>query len=152
MKLEDYLIPYIISNVVSILLIFICSKWPKVGKIVWGVFFLAAGIFNLITAFKTSHVYVESYGQTAIVPFYKDFIYGTFSEHTTLFVSLIASGQILVSILLFLKNVLFKFGLIGGMIFLIAISPLGIGSAFPSTLLMAISLFILFKKEKGTVK
>ncbi len=143
---RNYLIPYIITNVLSILLIFICYKWSKVGKIMWGMIFLAAGIFNVITSFRTPHAYVEVYGQTAVLPFYKNFIYGTFSDHTTLFVTLIASGQILVSILLFLKRMLFRLGTIGGMIFLIAISPLGIGSAFPSTILMAISLFILFKK------
>jgi len=146
MTLQDYLIPYVVSNVLSILLIFICYKWSKIGKIVWGTIFLAAGIFNVITSFRTPHVYVEAYGQTAVLPFYKDFIYGIFSDHTTLFVTLIASGQIVVSILLFLKKMLFKLGTIGGIVFLIAISPLGIGSAFPSTILMAISLFILFKK------
>ena len=146
MRLEDYLLPYIISNVVSILLIFLCFKWPKVGKIVWGVIFFAAGTFNFVMAFRTPHVYIEVYGQTAVLSFYRTFIYSTFSEYTTLFVTLIASGQILVSVLLFMKKILFKLGIIGGIIFLIAISPLGIGSAFPATILMAASLYILLKK------
>ncbi len=146
MRTQDYLIPYIISNVVSILLIFICYKWHKTGKILWSLIFSAAGIFNIITVFKTPHVYVEAYGQAAVFSFYKNFIYGVFNNHTTLFVTLIASGQILVAILLFMRKGLFKFGIIGGIIFLIAISPLGTGSAFPSTIFMAVSLIILYKK------
>jgi len=112
----------------------------------WSLIFLAAGTFNIITVFRTPHVYVEAFGQFAVLPFYKNFIYGIFNEHIALFVTLIASGQILVSALLFMQKTLFKSGVIGGIIFLIAISPLGIGSAFPSTLLMASSLVILYRK------
>ena len=151
MRLQDYLIPYIISNVVSVLLIFICYKWPKIGKIVWGLFFFSAGIFNIYTAIRTPHVYAEVYGQTAIFSFYKNFIYGIFNELATLFVTLIGSGQIVVAILLFMRKSLFNLGILGGMIFLIAISPLGIGSAFPATLIMATSLFVLYKKVSITI-
>lgn len=144
--MQEYLIPYLISNVFSIFLIFLCYKWSKAGKILWGVMFLAAGIFNIVTAIRTPYTYVEVYGSTAVLPIYKNFIYKAFSEHTTFFVTLIASGQILVSLFLFLKGIWFKIGAIGGIIFLIAISPLGIGSAFPATILMALSIIILFKK------
>lgn len=145
MRLQDYLVPYIISQVIALLLIFVCYKWPRIGKIVLVILFFAAGVFNLYAAFNQPQVYVEAYGPAAVFLFYKKFIFGIFSKYATLFVSLIASGQIIVAILLFQRGFLFKLGSIGGMIFLIAISPLGIGSAFPSTILMAISLFLLLR-------
>jgi hypothetical protein len=77
---------------------------------------------------------------------YKNFINGIFSSHTTLFVTVIAFGQLLTGLFLLMKKKFFILGILGGIIFLLAIAPLGIGSAFPSTLLMAISLIILHKR------
>jgi len=47
-----------------------------------------------------------------------------------------------------MKRALFLLGILGGIIFLVAISPLGVGSAFPSTLLMAVSLVLLYLRYK----
>ena len=148
MNIQDFLIPYIISNVFSLLLIFICYKWPKAGKILWGVLFFVAGTFNIYTATTTPQIYVDAYGPSAVFTFYRDFIYGIFSRHTALFVSLIGCGQLVTALFLFLPNKAYRFGILGGIIFLMAISPLGIGSAFPSTLLMAVSLWLLWRRLK----
>jgi hypothetical protein len=127
-------------------MIFICFKWPKIGKVAWGIIFILAGIFNIYTGVSNPQAYVD-YGQHA-VGLYQKFIYGLFSSYTSLIVSLVALGQILVGIFLLMKRTLFFLGIVGGIIFLLAISPLGIGSAFPSTLLMAISLVLLYLRYK----
>jgi len=147
MRLEDYLVPYIISNVLGLLLIVLSLKTPKISRWFFIVIFLASGIFNLATAANQPDVYLE-YGKSAMVPFYKNFIYGTFAENTQLFVSLIAVGQLAIGILLLTKKQLFRFGALGAILFLLAITPLGIGSAFPATFFMAIAMFVLF--QKGT--
>jgi len=143
---QDFLIPYIISNLFSLFLIILCYKRPKAGSKIFGIIFIAAGIFNIYTASTKPKVYVEVYGSTALIPLYKDFIYGTFGSNPALFVNLIATGQLVAGFLLFAKKNLFKLGVSGGIIFLLSIAPLGFGSAFPSTILMAIALFILYKK------
>jgi hypothetical protein len=53
-----------------------------------------------------------------------------------------------VGIFLFRHGKLFLLGIIGGIVFLVAIAPLGIGSAFPSTLLMAFCLVLLHIRYK----
>lgn len=146
MHIQEYLLPYIISNIIGLILIFICYRWFKAGRIVYGLIFLAAGIFNFYTAGKSPETYVEIYGSTALFSFYRDFIYGIFSQHTRLFVRLIAMGQITVGILLFTRKIYFRMGIVGGIIFLLAISPLGVGSAFPCPVLMAFGLYLLFRK------
>ncbi len=146
MNMQDFLVPFIISNMFSLILIFVCYKWPKAGKIVWGIIFFGAGVFNILTATTEPHIYVEAYGPAAVLPFYRDFIYGVFSRYAALFVTLIACGQLITAVFLFWPNNAFRFGIIGGIIFLLAISPLGLGSAFPSTLLMAVSLMLLWRK------
>lgn len=146
MDLQDVWIPYITTHVVTFLLIFICYKWPKVGKIAWGIIFILAGILNIYEGISNPETYVE-YGQNA-VGLYQKFIYGIFSSYTSLIVSLIALGQILVGAFLFFKGKPFLLGILGGIIFLVAISPLGLGSAFPSTLLMSISMILLYSRYK----
>ena len=122
MNIQDYLIPYVVSNVVSIILIFICYRYAKVGRVIFGVIFLLAGIFNIYKVYKTPEIYAQVYGATAVFSFYKEFIYGFFSSHIFLVISLIAMGQIIVGIMLFTKN-LYKIGVIGGIVFLLAIAP-----------------------------
>lgn len=146
MNFQDIWIPYTITHAITILLLFICYKWPKVGKVAWGIIFILAGIFNIYLAISTPQAYL-GYSQGA-VGLYQKFINGVFSSYTSLVVSLIALGQILVGIFLFMKRVPFLLGILGGIIFLVAISPLGVGSAFPSTLLMSISLVLLYIRYK----
>ncbi|MGD8536865.1 MAG: hypothetical protein PVF66_13530 [Candidatus Aminicenantes bacterium] len=146
MNSQDVWLPYTITHIITFSLIFICFKWPKIGKVAWGIIFILAGIFNVYTGISNPQAYVD-YGQHAL-GFYQKFIYGLFSSHTLLIVSLIALGQILVGIFLLMKRTLFLLGIVGGIIFLVAISPLGIGSAFPSTLLMAFSLVLLYMRDK----
>ncbi|NIM90199.1 MAG: hypothetical protein GTO17_04545 [Candidatus Aminicenantes bacterium] len=146
MNLQEYWLPYTVTHAITFFLIFICYKWPKIGKVAWGIIFILAGIFNIYTGISEPQAYVD-YGSSAI-GLYKKFIYGVFSSYTSLIVSLIALGQILVGVFLFMKRTLFFLGILGGIVFLLAISPLGIGSAFPSTLLMAISLVLLYIRNK----
>lgn len=150
MNIQEFLLPYLISNIVGLILIFICYRWFIAGRILYGLLFLAAGIFNFYTVGKSSEVYVEVYGSTAVFSFYKSFIYGFFNQHVQLLVRIIAIGQITVGILLFARKIYFKFGIIGGMLFLLAISPLGVGSAFPCTLFMATGLYLLYRKGTET--
>lgn len=146
MNLPDFWFPYAITHVITFILIIICYKWPKIGKIAWGIIFILAGIFNIFTVIKDPQAYLGYRDHAA--DFYKFFIDGVFSSFTIFIVSLIGAGQILVGIFLFKKRKLFLLGILGGIIFFIAITPLGIGSAFPSTLLMAISLVLLYIRLK----
>jgi hypothetical protein len=146
MDSQNILIPYIVNHSVSLFLIFICWKWPKIGKVTWGIIFILAGIFNIYTVTSNPQAYLN-YSRWAVSP-YKSFINGVFSTNTSLFIYLIASGQIVVGIFLLMKRKFFHLGLFGGILFLIAIAPLGRGSAFPSTLLMAISLILLYLSYK----
>jgi len=91
-------------------------------------------------------VYADTYGPIAVLPIYRNFIEGIFSQNATLFITLIASGQILSGIFLLMRKPMFVLGVIGGIVFFVAISPLGFGSAFPATLLMAFSLIVLWRR------
>ncbi|MFB0566630.1 MAG: hypothetical protein ACETWK_13265 [Candidatus Aminicenantaceae bacterium] len=66
MTFKEIWIPYVISNVIALLLIFICYKWPKVGKVFWGIIFVLAGIFNIYSGISNPEVYVNAYGPGAV--------------------------------------------------------------------------------------
>jgi hypothetical protein len=59
---------------------------------------------------------------------------------------LIATAQALIAIALLLKGQVYKWGAAGGILFLLAIIPLGVGSAFPCSLIMATALALLFSR------
>jgi hypothetical protein len=153
MNIQDFLLPYVISNLIGITLLWLCWKKPVTGRLVFSIIFLAAGLFNYYTASTEPEAYTM-YADGAWLTVYKNFINGYFSEHVALLVKLIASGQMLVAVLLFTKKgITHTLGIAGGIIFLIAISPLGIGSAFPATLIMAGALVLchdrFIKSRKG---
>ena len=129
-------------------MILVCYRWPRAGRFTWVVIFGAAGAFNLYTALTGASAYLM-YSETAVLPFYRAFINGIFSRNTALFVGLIASGQIVVALLLLLGKPVHRIGMMGGMLFLFAICPLGVGSAFPAPLLMGASFVVLWRRWKA---
>jgi hypothetical protein len=145
--LKQYLVPYIISNILFVLCLIAAVKKPMWARIFLATVFLWAAYTNFKTALSSPEVYLD-YEKFTPVPFYREFINGIFSQHIKPFVFLIAMGEFFICIGLLLKNGLVKMSCLGGILFGLAISPLGIGSAFPATVLMALAFGILLKKER----
>jgi len=66
-----------------------------------------------------------------------------------LVVGFIASCQGLIAVAILLKGWIFRVGCIGAIVFLLAILPLGIGSGFPCTAIMAAALVVLLWKHNN---
>jgi hypothetical protein len=145
--LSEYKIPYLISNTVFLLSVYAALKKPLLARIFFILLFLWASYTNFTTALNTPEAYLE-YGKLSLLKIYEDIISGYFADHTPAIVSAIAFLQFIIAALLTLEGYMFDAGCIGGIIFGLAIAPLGVGSAFPSTVFMAIALFILIKKYK----
>jgi hypothetical protein len=137
-------IGYIITNSISVILVFVSWKNPKVGRVLFFILFLLASCFNLYAATQTPHVY-QYFANLAWLNIYQEFITGWFKENADWFITAIGICQLLIAMSLLTKGKLLKFGTIGAVCFLISISPLGAGSAFPSTLIMAIGLCFIYK-------
>ncbi|MGZ8525867.1 MAG: hypothetical protein ACXWV1_15655, partial [Chitinophagaceae bacterium] len=74
-------------------------------------------------------------------------ITGWFADHVQSAVAFIAACQGLIAVSMLLKGWIFSLGAIGGIIFLLAILPFGVGSGFPCTAIMAAALFVLLRKH-----
>ncbi len=144
-SLKEYLLPFLISNIVFGLTIWGALKRPMYTRGFLAAFFLWASYFNSTTAVLSPEIYL-TYARLDALPIYIDFINGFFSHYITPFVFAIAVGQFLIFIGLILNKTWTKVACIGGIIFGLAIAPLGVGSAFPATVSMAIAFYILLKK------
>lgn len=143
---KAYLIAYIISNAFALLVLFFSWKHIKLARLAFVILFGWASWANWTTAINSPDDYLDYAGLT-FFPFYKHFITGWFSNHTLLIIGLIATAQTFIAISLLLKGWVYKAGIIGGMVFLISIAPLGVGSAFPCTLLLALGMGMIYKNH-----
>jgi hypothetical protein len=138
---------YIIANILAFFSILASTRFPKLARLFFLFLFGWAFWINSSMAIDTPWVY-QDYADSSI-PIYRKFITGAFESIMTPLVLVIAAGQALLAILMTLKGKLFKLGCWGGIIFCLAVSPIGSYAAFPATLFMAIALYILQKGHNG---
>jgi hypothetical protein len=141
---QQYIIPWTISQVVSLIILFLAIKKPVWTRYIFAVIFIAAGIFNWFTAIRTPEAYLI-YASTAIAP-YREFITGWFAGHVTIVIPLIATGQIMMGLLMFIGGRWLALGCIGIILFLLLIAPLGVGSAFPFSITVSIAAYLVYRK------
>ena len=149
-EMEGYLLAYIISNIIALLFLFASVKRPFLARALFILLFGWASWQNWTIALNTPEVY-RDYADFAILPLYKSFITGWFSRHILLSVGFIATMQGLVAIGLLFRGLVFRLACIGGIIFLLAILPLGVGSAFPASLTGAIALAFVFRTKDSYI-
>lgn len=141
-----FLVLHIISVAVSLVMLGATIKWPNVGRFLFVLLFLWAGYINSSTAISSPEEYLN-YGNLAWLEFYEDFIHGFFGQHITLIVLLIAACQFAIGILLATKGSAVKWACWAAIIFLLALTPLGVGSGFPTTVIMAIAMWVISRKQ-----
>ena len=144
---RQFVVPYIISFAIAFGYAVLVWKRPTPARYLIGITFISASLFNFWWALHSPGIYVQGYGPHAI-GIYRDFIYGVFSRHTTAFVIAIASGQFLGGVLMFASSGWRRLGYLAIVVFLLAIAPLGVGSAFPSTLIFAAAVGCLAYRER----
>lgn len=140
-----YLQLYIMANVLATVLLVAAMKRPTWAR--WGfvlLFAWAAGV-NATTSMRAPAVYLE-YADLTFLPVYRSVILGAFSAHIAFYVGSIAFCQALIAMGLLVGGRLAPIATWGGMAFLVAIAPFGVGSGFPCTLLFAAGLFVLLRK------
>lgn len=134
------------SIAVACVMTAVSSRWRTVGRLLFVLLFLWAAEVNLRTALGRPQVYLE-YAPLAYSDLYRQFILGFFSRHITPLVAAVAMAQFLIAVLVSLRGFTVQLGLIGAIVFLVAIAPLGTGSGFPSTLVMAVAAVPLLRAQ-----
>jgi hypothetical protein len=142
-----YLTLYIISNMVALIMFWAGWKNQRLLRLLLFLVFAWASWTNWNEALVAPQFYLD-YADVTFSGLYQHFINGWFSTHITVTIGFIAICQALIALSMLLKGWIFKTGAIGAIIFLLAIAPLGFGSAFPCTLIMAASIWLLLRKKE----
>ncbi|MEO5995403.1 MAG: hypothetical protein ABIN89_01810 [Chitinophagaceae bacterium] len=145
-----YLIGYIVSNLFAVALLIIAWKRPIMARLIFSIIFLGACATNWTIAVNRPEAYLD-FGDMTIFSWYREFIAGWFSEHILLTVGLIASVQGIIGISLLLNGWIYKISVVGGILFLLAIIPLVITSAFPGSIIMTIAMMMIFNKGHNLI-
>jgi hypothetical protein len=143
-----FLVAYTVSNLVAIFMLFAAMKWPRIARALFFLLFAWASLANWRISTESPNLYLQ-YADSAFLDIYKQFINGWFASHIQITVGFIATCQGLIALCMFTKGSLFKIGCTGGIVFLISILPLGFYAAFPCTLIMAIAMFMMLRKQKS---
>jgi len=139
--ISQHIGPWVGTNVAGLVLVLLGFAYPRLTRWLFVTLFAGAGVFNAFTALHAPESYVEGFAKLA-VPAYRSFIEGPFAQHATAFVLSIALGQVLVAAMIAKGERWLARGAFGAVVFLVAISPLGVGSAFPATLFMALAMSV----------
>lgn len=138
---------YLIANGVSLLILMFAIFRPVVAQALLSLLFTGAGIFNGIMALIHPELFMAYGAMTPYAP-YEQFIYGAFSHNITAIVLAISICQVAMGVFIGYKKPYLQMGMTAAVIFLLAITPLGAGSAFPCTLiLVAAAVTVLYKQR-----
>lgn len=144
---SPFLIPYAVSNLVGLLLLIFSLKRPRLARVLFVLLFSGACYVNLTTALTTPDFYL-AYADNAI-PVYARFINGWFKAHLLIMVPAIAVGQGVIACCLLLKGGSVRMAFAGIILFLLCIAPLGIGSAFPFSLTVALAAWYTARRDSA---
>jgi len=142
-ELKDFLIPYLVSQAFSLILLGLAWKKPVAARYIFAVLFLGAGLFNWYTSMTTPEAYLM-YTKTAI-PLYKDLLNGWVGRNLQVIVPAIATCQLLIGAGMFTGGRGLAWGCLGIILFLTGIAPLGVGSAFPFSITVSVAAFLVYR-------
>lgn len=144
-SLEQYLVPYLISQLVSVIFLIVAWKRTKWARVLFALLFFWAAGTNMYIGITKPDTY-QLYADLAI-PVYSDFINGWFSRHNHIVIPLIAIGQFLIAFGMLLRGWWITAVCLGAIIFLLSIAPLMVGAAFPFSITVSIAAWLILLND-----
>jgi hypothetical protein len=139
------LLPLFLANALSVAFFILALYWPDRARRIAGGGFVVASLVNATLAVFNPQIYVRVFGPYA-VGIYKDVIYGLLAKATTRLVLALAVWQLIVAAIILINSTEYvRLGCVAMAIFFLGVSPLGVGSAFPSTLILAAGMLVLVR-------
>ncbi|WPV64616.1 hypothetical protein [Chitinophaga sp. LS1] len=135
---------FLVSNAGAILILLISIWYKRAGRIIIALLFLIAALVNAWQATFKPDVY-NVYELIAALPVYEYLIAEVLLIHITLYIILLMIIQLVIGIGILYNR---KTALVAGIVYLLALAPLGAGSSFPCTVILAIAVILLLKRGK----
>ncbi len=140
----EFFIPFIVSNSIAVVLLILACWRPIITRWSFVAIFVWAAFVNGITSLAHPEVY-RDYAPLALIAIYREFIRGFFWNHVAWFVFPIAVAQLAIAVLLTRNGIWMRLGTFGMCTFLLAIAPLGVGSAFPFSLIAIAAAVVMMR-------
>jgi hypothetical protein len=136
----------IVSAVFSLLVLVLCLVRPNAGRIFLGIFFLVMAIgVNVVLVFVAPDQFVALGTVEPLVSLYQWFFENVIALAPPLFGLLAAAYEVTIALMMLSKGRYAKWGLIGGIVFLVGITPLGVWTL--ANPIMALALALLLRRE-----
>ena len=143
--LQGYLVPYLFSQAVSLIILIAAWKRTRWARWLFSVLFLWASATNMYIGLTDPDSYLDN--ARFAIPLYQDFINGWFSHYNHIIIPMIAIGQFFIATGMLLRGRWVKLACIGSIIFLLSIAPLMIGSAFPFSITVSIAAVLILTDD-----
>jgi hypothetical protein len=138
----EQLVPW---TIFCLLVLVLCLLRPGAGRIFVGVFFLIMAIgVNVVLVLVAPDLFVGLGTDAPVVPLYRWFFENFVALASPLFGLLAAAYEVTIALMMLSKGKYAKWGLIGGIVFLIGITPLGVWT-LANPIMAAVTL--LLRKE-----
>lgn len=144
--LREYLIPYLVSQAISIIILYVAWKNTRLARLLFLLMFLYAGSYNMYIGLVKPEEYL-GFAELAI-PLYRDFIEGWFSNYNHVLIPLIALGQLAIALGMLLHQHWVRLACLGAIIFLLSIAPLMVGSAFPFSITVSAAAILILRNDE----
>jgi hypothetical protein len=142
-----------VSAVFSLLVLVLCLVRPTAGRIFVGIFFLVMAIgVNVVLVFVTPDQFVELGTNEPLVPLYLWFFESVVALVPPLFGLLAAAYEVTIALMMLSKGRYARLGLLGGIVFLIGITPLGVWTLANPILAVAMALALRKEYDKSFVQ
>jgi hypothetical protein len=144
---SQYLVPILIANGLGVVFVILALFKPNLARWIAGVAFVAAGVVDAVIAVRDPLLWVRVLGPNAW-GVYKDLVNSVLAQVPTRLELTIAAWQLLVGGLILSKSRPYiRLGCGAAAWFLVMIAPLGIYSAFPSSLIVAAGMLVLVVRK-----
>ncbi len=134
---DTWAIPHVLSILIATAFLLASVYRPLLARKMYAALFVYATLVNAAVALYKPLSYLDN-ARYALLETYRSFILGWFADHIGLVVGAISFGQALITAGLIVGGVWARASLVAAMVFFVAISPLGVASAFPSSLIWAL--------------
>ncbi len=139
----EQLIP---SAVFMLAVLVLCLVRPNAGRIFLGIFFLVMAIgVNVVLVMIAPDQFVALGTNEPLVPLYHWFFENVVALAPPFFGLLAAAYEVIIAVMMLSKGKYAKWGLIGGIVFLIGITPLGVWTL--ANPILALALGLLLRRE-----
>ncbi|MBS1709828.1 MAG: hypothetical protein JSS65_14035 [Armatimonadetes bacterium] len=142
----QFAVPYAVSQVFAVVTLAFAFGRPKVARWVMAALFSYAAVHNALFAVFSPQEY-QGFASMMLVGWYREIVEGPFRTSATAWLAVIALGQAIVALCLAMGGQRLWVGVAGVIVFLVALLPFGVGSAFPFGVVVSLAALVVYGVE-----